>query len=247
MNEMLNPDNHALMNKESKQAQEHQSLDFSFVLASSVHDMKNSLSMLLSSLEEVITESSAESDEQKHRFSILQYEATRINTELVQLLSLYRFEQQSHAIKNDENFIHDTIEDQMARNDMLFQTHNIDVAIDCDEDLAWYYDTDLLGNVIHNVLVNGVRYANKNMSIHVGEENNYLVIDIADDGRGFPETMIDAASLDSEAHRDGNSTQLGLFFAAKIASLHQQGDRQGSIKLFNGGQFGGGVFRIQLP
>jgi signal transduction histidine kinase len=69
-------------------------LDFSFVLASSVHDMKNSLGMLLGSLEEIIDESTTDSDAQKHRFSILQYEATRINTELVQLLSIYRFQHQ---------------------------------------------------------------------------------------------------------------------------------------------------------
>lgn len=245
MNEMVDPNKEILVSDDTHK--HNRTLDFSFVLASSVHDMKNSLSMLLSSLEEVIRESSTETEEQKHRFSILQYEATRINTELVQLLSLYRFEQQAHNIKNDEHFIHDTIEDQIARNDMLFTTHNITVHIECDEDLAWHYDDDLLGSVIHTVLVNGVRYAKDNIHISVTMENDFLVIDIADDGRGFPSNMIDAASLDSEAHRDGNSTQLGLFFAAKIAALHQQSEREGSIQLFNGGALGGGVFRIRLP
>lgn len=242
MNEMVNIDNVS-----SGETDSNQELDFSFVLASSVHDMKNSLGMLLGSLEEVINESESESDEQKERFSILQYEATRINTELVQLLSLYRFQHQSQTLKIEENFIFDTIEDQTARNDMLFKTQNIEFSVDCDPDLVWYYDDDLIGSVIHNVLVNGTRYATHKMLLSVKIEGDFLAIEISDDGQGFPARMIDAASLESDAHQDGNSTQLGLFFAAKIAELHQQKALKGSIQLFNGGALGGGVFKILIP
>jgi len=222
-------------------------LDFSFVLASSVHDMKNSLGMLLNSLEEVIEESPAEDDKQKHRFSVLQYEATRINTELIQLLSLYRFQNQTMVVNIDENFVMDTIEDQVARNDMLFKTHGIELLIDCDPDLSWYYDSDLIGNVIHNVLVNGTRYANNKMYLGACIQDDHLLLTISDDGNGFPEGMINAASLKSDAHSDGNSTQLGLFFAAKIAHLHQQKNQHGTIRLSNGGELDGGVFEILLP
>jgi K+-sensing histidine kinase KdpD len=243
MSNRINTDKH----DQDANKQAAQGLDFSFVLASSVHDMKNSLGMLLSSLEEIIEESDSESEVQKHRLSILQYEATRINTELIQLLSLYRFEHQPQALKIDENYIFDTIEDQYARNDMLFKTQEIQLEIVCDNDLVWYYDNDLIGNVIHNVLVNGTRYATKKMQLTAKVVDEFLVIEIADDGNGFPASMIDAASLDSEAHRDGNSTQLGLFFAAKIAEFHQQGERKGHIELFNGGPLNGGVFRIVIP
>jgi|GEM_PF-6389082 len=92
----------------------------------------------------------------------------------------------------------------------------------CDPDLSWYYDNDLIGSVIHNVLVNGSRYAKKTIVISGIVSDNGLTITIEDDGEGFPQAMIDAASLESAAHSSGNSTQLGLFFAAKIAQLHQQ-------------------------
>ncbi len=222
-------------------------LDFSFVLASSVHDMKNSLGMLLNSLEEVIRHGTEEDKEQQERFSILQYEATRINTELVQLLSLYRFQNRTQMVNVDECYLYDTIEDQLSRNDVLFKTQNINVDLQCDADLVWYYDQDLIGSVIHNVLVKGTRYANSKMVINAYLEDDYLMIEISDDGNGFPDSMIGAASLDSDAHKDGNSTQLGLFFAAKIAESHQQKEHNGYIKLSNGGQLGGGVFTIALP
>lgn len=222
-------------------------LDFSFVLASSVHDMKNSLGMLLNSLEEVITETETEDPVQKERFSILQYEATRINTELIQLLSIYRFQNQTFSIHVDENYVMETIDDQLARNDMLFKTQGVELSLNCDPDLVWYYDNDLLGNVIHNVLVNGARYAKEKIEITAEIVDDRLRIEIADDGCGYPASMIDAASLDSEAHQEGNSTQLGLFFAAKIALLHQQGGKHGTIELHNGGRLGGGIFTIYLP
>lgn len=243
MNDMLNIDSDR--NRES--ASDLNGIDFSFILASSVHDMKNSLGMLLSSLEEVIDESSSQNEEQKHHFSILQYEATRINTELVQLLSLYRFQNESQVVNIGENFVLETIEDQIARNDMLFKTQNIELSIDCDDSLMWYYDDDLIGSVIHNVLVNGTRYASEKMCVSAKIEDNFLVIEISDDGRGFPSKMIDAASLESDEHKDGNSTQLGLFFAAKIAAFHQQKERKGYIQLSNGGELDGGVFKIAIP
>ena len=43
------------------------------------------------------------------------------------------------------------------------------------------------------------------------------------------------------------STGLGLYFAARIAELHQRQARSGRIELRNGGLLGGGEFRIYLP
>ncbi|MBX2807361.1 MAG: sensor histidine kinase [Cellvibrionaceae bacterium] len=222
-------------------------LDFSLVLASSVHDMKNSLGMLLNSLEEVIAHAPPADKAQKQRFSTLQYEASRINSELIQLLTIYRLQHHNLPFRLDENYVIETLEDQVARNDMLFNT--IALSIDCDPDLSWYYDGELIGNVIHNVLINAARYAQSKIQVSVSVDDQWLAIHIEDDGQGFPEFMINAEPLSaSEGNECGpNSTQLGLFFAAKIASFHRQRQAQGRIALANGGTLGGGVFSIYLP
>lgn len=227
---------------------EDQHLDFSLVLASSVHDMKNSLGMLLNSLEMVIEDSKKKQDEsQQQHFSILQYEASRINSELIQLLTIYRLQNQRLPVNIDENYLYETFEDQLARNDMLFKTKDIDVDIDCDPDMVWFYDNELLGNVIHNVLINAARYANKKIILSAKQVDNELQVRIEDDGDGFPAFMLDADPLAEGVKRSSNSTQLGLFFAAKVASFHQQATHQGRIKLSNDGLLGGGVFSIFLP
>lgn len=228
-------------------------LDFSFVMAATVHDMKNSLGMLLTSLEEVIGALVPEDTEKHHHFSILQYEASRINSELIQLLTLYRVKEHNLPFGRHENYIIETFEDQVARNDVLFGIRGIDVQFHADEDLMWRYDNELIGNVIHNVLINAARYAKKAIQITATTQNNELKISIEDDGNGFPEFMLNnvddensvcAASTEFTA---SNSTRLGLFFAAKIAAMHQTADRKGRIKLSNGGGLGGGVFDIYIP
>ena len=225
-----------------------QHLDFSLVLASSVHDMKNSLGMLLNSLEVVIEDSIEKQDDtQKKHFSILQYEASRINSELIQLLTIYRLQNKNLPINIDENYIYETFEDQLARNDMLFKTKGIDVEIDCDPDMAWFYDNELLGNVIHNVLINAARYAREKIILSAEVIDQQLQVTIEDDGNGFPAFMLEADPLAEDVKHSSNSTQLGLFFAAKIASFHQQNLRNGRIKLSNDGQLNGGVFSIYLP
>jgi signal transduction histidine kinase len=77
----------------SNMGHEQMPIDFSFVLASSVHDMKNSLGMLLHTLSAMMENSPPKDAEQARFFSTLEYEAARINGELVQLLSLYRMDE----------------------------------------------------------------------------------------------------------------------------------------------------------
>lgn len=242
------PDNQSMHNNHNDTAEnDGDELDFSLVLASSVHDMKNSLGMLLTSLEEVIEDAPPENETQQKHFSVLQYEASRINSELIQLLSIYRLQNKNLPFNVDENYISETFEDQIARNDVLFRIRDIELTIDCDSGLAWFYDNELVGNVIHNVLINAARYASSKVHLSAQLVEQVLRVDIEDDGSGFPEFMIDAASSVIHGKSATDSTQLGLFFARKIAIFHKKKEERGRIQLSNGGTLGGGVFSIYLP
>jgi K+-sensing histidine kinase KdpD len=223
--------------------------DFSLILASSVHDMKNSLGMLLNSLESVMQETPAENEAQEKRFATLQYEASRINTELIQLLSIYRMENDRLPVQVDEHYLIDILEEQVARNDMLFQTRNLAVEVDCDEDLLWYFDAELIGGVIHNILVNGARYSHSKMKVKAEVLNDELIVTVSDDGGGYPSFMLGSPQQSfakSVSFSEGN-THLGLYFAQESARLHSRNQREGRIELSNGGDLGGGVFTISLP
>jgi signal transduction histidine kinase len=223
-------------------------VDFSLVLASSVHDMKNSIGMLVATLERVIAEQPPENEEQAQHFNTLQYEASRINGELVQLLTLYRMQNNYLPFRLDQHYVLDVIEDQIARNHTLIENRNIALQVDCPENLSAYFDGDLIGSVVQNVIVNSCRYTRSRLLIKAAMEDRMLCITLADDGAGYPETMLVAPSrLVEEAEVNAGTTHLGLYFAEQIARLHQQSQRQGYIQLSNGLPLGGGVFKIYLP
>lgn len=226
-----------------------QDADFSLVLASSVHDMKNSLGMLLNSLEEIIRETPPSSDRQAQQFAILQYEASRINTELIQLLSIYRMQNNRLPLLIDDHYVVEMLEDQVARNDMLFNTRKLEADIDCGEDLLWYYDHELIGSVIHNVLVNAARYSQARILIRAAIVDDQLEITVADDGSGYPEFMLgeDAADESASVDFEQGSTHLGLYFARMIAAMHTRNDCRGHVALSNDSELGGGQFKLTLP
>lgn len=228
--------------------EQHLPVDFSFVLASSVHDMKNSVGMLMQTLEQISASLSPQDPQQRDQLAVLGYEAARINGELIQLLALYRMENKRMLVQIDEHYLDEIINEQLARNDILFRSRSIDVEVDCPEDVCWYLDAELLGSVVNNLLVNAARYCKSRIKIAAAIVNDELHLVIADDGRGYPDFMLKEpmATSNSVSFSQGN-TNLGLLFAGEIARLHRRGEQVGRIELANQGLLPGGEIRVILP
>lgn len=228
------------------QARESQSIDFSMVLASAVHDMKNSLGMLLNSLDELRQEQ-GQSIGESSRFNTLQYEAERMHNDLVQLLGIYRLGENNLSAHIEEHFVPDFLSEHMARHTPLLDGLGIKLEIEAD-DINGFFDEDLLTGVLNNTINNALRYTKSRIKLTASEQEGFLVIGVEDDGDGYPESMQHSGtpSFKSLDFKSG-STSLGLFFASSVAQLHSEGDRAGSIRLHNGGSLGGGVFEIWLP
>ncbi|SFM48666.1 sensor histidine kinase [Marinobacter zhejiangensis] len=223
-----------------------QAIDFSMVIASAVHDMKNSLGMLLNSLDELRHEHS-ESLSDSRSFNTLQYEAERVHSDLVQLLGIYRLGEQTLSAHIEEHFVPDFLASQLARHRPLLTGHDIAYDIVAD-DINGYFDDDLLIGVLNNTVNNAIRYTRTRVRLTAREQDGYLVIGIEDDGEGYPEHMQKDGPVSFRSlNFASGSTSLGLFFASSVASLHRDGDRSGFIRVRNGGELGGGIFEIWLP
>jgi len=222
--------------------------DFSLVLASSVHDMKSSIGMLLSSLEGIIEETPPENPAQRKRYNSLHYEASRINSELVQLLTIYRMQNELLPVRVDQHYVIDVLEDQVARNHALLDSGQLKFTMRCDDQLHWFYDSDLIGSVVHNILVNCIRYTKSAITISAEVDEDFLRIVVADDGPGYPKHMLERPSgqVDSADVANG-ATHLGLYFAEQIAAKHKQNGRHGYITLENNSELGGGAFTLYIP
>lgn len=223
-------------------------IDFQLVMASSVHDMKNSLSMLLQSFEQWHINNPPANPEDAKALSTMHYEAARLQSNLLQLLSLYRIDHKTLPMQIEEHFVLDILEEQMAHNQVLLDNLNISVELDCDPDLVWYLDANLIGGVVNNVLVNASRYTKDKVTIHASETDGGLTISIDDNGPGYPEAMLKQSDLTKRGvDFVTNSSNLGLYFCQEIASLHQNKGRDGMIRLSNNSSLGGSRFEIWLP
>ena len=224
------------------------SIDFSAVLGSAVHDMKNSLCLIMQSIEN-LENSLLETDlVSRENLASAHYEAARLNTGLVQLLCLYRTRLNNLPLNIDEYDIQEVIEGLLATNESYLNHKNMILEVRQSADLIWYLDADLIGILLNDVLINAMRYGQKKILLSVYIKNEQLVFKVEDDGPGYPVSMLEANNT-SMQHYDISQgrTGLGLFFARLIAQAHTKQDNKGNICLKNGGSLGGGVFVLTLP
>lgn len=227
-------------------------LDFSLILASAVHDMKNSLGMLMHSVDQ-LCDQLPDSAEQKYDTNIIRYEAERLNNDLIQLLGVYRLRKNRLSAHLDEHFLEDIFSEQSAQYEKPLLAKGIALSTDCDSSLNWYFDRELVIGVINNAINNASRYTKGKVRVHgemrTTDTGEYLVLTVNDDGAGYPETLlsIDPSDITNNINFKTGSTSLGLYFASQVAKLHHQGERQGFIKMENGGELGGGLFSLYLP
>ena len=229
-------------------AQEQQ-LDFSTILASTIHDMKNSLGMVLNSLEEIVDSESGECRCSGDQVAKLQYEAKRVNSNLIQLLTLYKLEHQQVSANINEYSVADFLEECLLQAKPILAFRDIEAEIDCPDDLYGYFDRDLVAGVLNNALDNAIRYTKSRLRLVAEVEDGGLVLGVEDDGAGFPGSMLIAGN-DPAANQvsfASGRTGLGLYFSSLVAAMHRNRSRAGYIELTNGGALGGGRFVIHIP
>lgn len=225
----------------------HSPLDFSTVLAASMHDMKNSLCLLLQSIDTISTELEHTS-KTRAEFAQFHYEIARLNSNLLQLLALYRNSQATLPLNIEEHYLDELFEELITKNELYIQNKVLHCSIEVDDELCWFFDHDLISNLLNDILVNAMRYSKSAIRLSASIKDNMLQIQIMDDGDGYPDEMLEKATDEmSPATLAKSRTGLGLYFASLIANAHTNNNRHGQVTLTNGGQLNGSVFTLTLP
>jgi len=222
---------------------------FNMVLASTVHDMKNSLGMLGESINFILSQIDIDSlnEQTKDYYGVVQYESSRVNNSLMQLLALYKLE--NNQLPYNPNYVNlsDFLEEQKIKHLPLLEAKEIECIIDVDEAIEGFFDDCLIATVLENIIGNSIRYTRQQIKISC-HQNSTTTIVVSDDGPGYPESMLQMeGSYMLGINQSTGSTGLGLFFAQKIAEIHHHKDKVGTINLSNGGELGGSQFEINIP
>lgn len=223
-------------------------LDFSTVIASSVHDMKNSLSMLLNTLDDIVSQCDPSVCQSVAQFSQLQYEGQRVNNHLIQLLTIYKIGNSQYSANINEQDVEDFLQECAMQYEALLSPKGIAIEVECKTGLMAFIDRELVSGVINNVVNNAYRYSKDKIVLGGSEQDGFVVISVSDNGRGYPESMLmDSSSGVSGVNFSSGSTGLGLYFSSLVAATHKTKERNGFIKCSNDGLDGGGRFSIYIP
>lgn len=223
------------------------SLDFSTVLASCLHDVKNSICIFLGMLEDVVSDTAAD-DPRFTRLLKMQYEGQRISNDMTQLLGIYRGNNAQLSPNVTEVDVADFLHEQAQVHAVMLEYKGIHVDIACDGNLTWFFDQEMISGIITNVINNAYKYTHGRLQIRAEEQDGGLVLSIKDDGPGYPARMLtDNLTGFSPVDFKGGSTGLGLGFAAMAAGLHKNKGRSGYVRITNDGIDGGGCFSLWLP
>lgn len=262
---------------DEEQAQQYEgSPELFMFLASTVHDMKNSIGVLSGTLENLLVAAAPEQIADQHRdqprdqpqdqpqnqsqyeqLGQMLYQTRRLNDNLIQLLALYKevgkpgypFDPAAHRVSE----LVDQVKGQ-AR--ILLQSRGVTLDVDFEPDAIWTFDEDLIIGVLVHAINNAIRYTRDRIRLSVKIDGDYLELRVEDNGGGFPPSILEtgagAMKTADGVNKVGvnflsNSSGLGLYFSSEVAKMHKHRQRHGGIALENGGALGGGCFVLRLP
>jgi len=222
-------------------------IDFSTILASSIHDVKNSLNILINKIDEISHKTV--DNENRAELEQLQYQGKCINGHLIRLLVLYRINQSQYFANITETGINDFLDEALDQYRPLLAHKNISLTVNCADELYWFIDRDLINGVITNIMNNLYTHAKSTIEIDARQKNKSLILQIKDDGPGYSEEILLAPSCTQRKNFsfNSNNTGLGLYFSGIAAEMHQNNNKSGYITTNNEGINGGGCFSIILP
>lgn len=222
-------------------------------LASTAHDMKNSISVLSGTLERLLDGASPETDKAYAQMAQMLYQTRRLNDNLMQLLALYKqVGQPDYPFDVQPIAAGELVEQVMALSRVLLQARGIALEVEVEPDLIWHLDEDLVVGVLTHAVNNGVHYTRDRIRLALRRQDDVLEIRVEDNGDGYPQAMLEAGAAGLSGVASGvnfltNSAGLGLYFAREVARMHRHRGRAGNVHLENGGLLGGGCFVLSLP
>ncbi len=222
-------------------------------LASTAHDMKNSISVLSGTLERLLDGASPETGKAYPQMAQMLYQTRRLNDNLMQLLALYKqVGQPEYPFDVQPIAASELAEQVVALSRVLLQARGIRLEVEVDPGLIWHLDEDLIVGVVSHAVNNAVNYTRDRIRLALRQDGELLEIRVEDNGDGYPQALLEtgAAALSGVAsgvNFQTNSAGLGLYFAREVARMHRHRGRAGGVHLENGGRLGGGCFVLTLP
>ena len=214
------------------------------------HELKTPLTAIkgfIETLQEMM--SSNDTNQSIHFLKIIEKNVNRLINLINDLLVLSRLERlEGTDIRFERQPLLSLIQAAVNTCRTRIRDKQMQVAIDCSEDLDVMVDTVLMEQAIINLVDNAVKYSPESSKIFIGAEKKDEKVDIAirDQGRGIdqdhlPKIFNRFYRVDKARTRNEGGTGLGLAIVKHIVQYHQGSVHVRSVKKE------GSVFTIRIP
>lgn len=217
---------------------------YNTLLNSLSHELRIPITTIIGSIDTL--KENKENLPEKYKDELLneiQEASFRLNGQVENLLNMSRLETGNFQLKKDWTDINELIYLTLNKISNSYEHH---IQFNPDENLPYFkIDMGLMEQVIHSLIQNAVNYTpgGSRIEINSKEENEHLIIEVKDNGNGFPEDKIDLVF--EKFYRLPNSktggTGLGLSIAKGFVEAHG-----GIIQLKNNPN-GGAEFTMKIP
>ena len=200
------------------------------VLASGVHDAKNQL---------FFAESLIAAAEAEHGLDLgeARYAIEAAAGRLSRTLATYKLLRKGATLAITPAVVADLVDEIVLAQRKHLEKAGIALSADCRVLDEWAFDRELVTDILSNAVQNAARHAKSRIALTAMIDDGMLLLRVEDDGEGF-------ANPDASPEDIGGT---GLYVAERLARMHERHGRHGSLRLSNGGQFGGAVFELRLP
>jgi signal transduction histidine kinase len=232
--------------------------ELSLFLASTAHDMKNSISVLSGTLERLLVAASPQTESAYPQMAHMLYQTRRLNDNLMQLLALYKqVGTPAYPFDVQPLELGQLVDQVVALERVLLTSRGVKLELDYDADLVWHLDEDLIVGVLSHAINNAIHYTCDTVRLVIrATDDGWLELRVEDNGPGYPPALLKAGAIATRNNDElqagainflTNSTGLGLYFSSEVARMHRHRERRGTLRLENGGRYGGGCFILNLP
>lgn len=213
------------------------------------HDLKNPLGTLLGFGDLIGKEfDTLDSDEKKTIIKSMSNSSRIINAMLENLLTWARSQRNQIEINLQPTDISNLIDQVVSELREMALSKNIKLD-NCANNIGLVYiDKEMMKIVLHNLINNAIKFTQKGGVVNICSEikNGELLINVADNGSGIPETNLNKLfKIDSKISTPGTNnesgTGLGLILCKEFIEKHG-----GNIRAANG-KNGGAIFTISIP
>ena len=191
------------------------------------HELKTPVTAIQGFVETLLSSEFNHNQDTRNFLDIIKKQSGRLDVIIDDLLMLSRLEQTDVKVFVKDKNILNVINNAINLVQLLLNEKEVNLNIECNEELHWNINSSLLEHALLNLLTNSIKYSDSyvNIDIKVKKYKNNLIISIIDNGFGIEKD--DIPRLFERFYRsssgritDKNGTGLGLSIVKHIIQVH---------------------------